>query len=474
MQFECPNCGNPIRVRDEYVGRKTRCHQCNEKVTIPEPESDIEFVKPVSATRKVAEEEPVDEDILEKYDEFRCKSCQHVFNAAVLKRKQEKACMYCGGELRPRKSTRRDGEKGQGSSGTWGAAVQAGGYTSHGWKGDTLHEHRVGIMKHARAEPPGSGLLGPKWCAYHVIFTTRRILVFEMERDQAGIAGGLLGGSAAPAEHVREIEQLYRANDMRALRKLTGKNDYEFSVGELTHLREERGRLCLGTHDGTDFEFEVGEYAAGQVAQEMAPVVGKRPAIEFTGTEPTRTGSREVSALFDQALLTVREHLGAFSDGKLFVSPNIPDDKLATAVEAYGKGIAPDSVLLLFDATLFHGAKHGFCLTPEFLLWQNRSADKPGRKALTDIKAIACDPGSLLAPAKLLVDRDEIVLHETRHGREIGEKLTEIVRTLKDAALGSAVIAPPDTGPKVCPRCGRQLQETDRFCGNCGTQVGQG
>lgn len=47
----------------------------------------------------------------------------------------------------------------------------------------------------------------------------------------------------------------------------------------------------------------------------------------------------------------------------IFISPNIPMKKLNGALSSYGQQINEDEVIVLFDDTVFGGAKEGFIIT---------------------------------------------------------------------------------------------------------------
>jgi len=42
IRFQCPECGKRLRVRDEHAGRKTRCVDCSEIISVPDGNDDWE------------------------------------------------------------------------------------------------------------------------------------------------------------------------------------------------------------------------------------------------------------------------------------------------------------------------------------------------------------------------------------------------------------------------------------------------
>ncbi|GAB7080893.1 hypothetical protein [Megalodesulfovibrio paquesii] len=54
---------------------------------------------------------------------------------------------------------------------------------------------------------------------------------------------------------------------------------------------------------------------------------------------------------------------------KSFISPNIPEKKLNGAIKGMDKALDPDSVILIFDSTMFGGAEDGIMFTNDTLYW---------------------------------------------------------------------------------------------------------
>jgi len=63
-------------------------------------------------------------------------------------------------------------------------------------------------------------------------------------------------------------------------------------------------------------------------------------------------------------------------NGRVFTTPNIPNNKLANALNSMALGISPESVVALVDATVFGGAKEG-CLFTNDCLYAKRILVKP-------------------------------------------------------------------------------------------------
>jgi len=68
--------------------------------------------------------------------------------------------------------------------------------------------------------------------------------------------------------------------------------------------------------------------------------------------------------------------LTPYGGGPLFVKPNIPEKKLRNAIGAYTRLESGESIVALFDDTVFGSTKGGFCLTDRRLLWKGQGTGK--------------------------------------------------------------------------------------------------
>jgi hypothetical protein len=65
IQVDCPECGNPHRVKDEIAGKKFACKQCGAAVRVPQPVSasqDIDVLDPKPTKPASAKRDPDDFD----------------------------------------------------------------------------------------------------------------------------------------------------------------------------------------------------------------------------------------------------------------------------------------------------------------------------------------------------------------------------------------------------------------------------
>jgi hypothetical protein len=73
--------------------------------------------------------------------------------------------------------------------------------------------------------------------------------------------------------------------------------------------------------------------------------------------------------------------------GDLYVTPQIPDKKLANAIAYYAKDARASEILVLYDASVWGGAKKGCCLTSRRLFWRNEE-EEPGDVFLSNVRDI--------------------------------------------------------------------------------------
>lgn len=89
----------------------------------------------------------------------------------------------------------------------------------------------------------------------------------------------------------------------------------------------------------------------------------------------------------------------------LYVSPNIPDDKLSNALGDYAHGIRKSEVVALFDATLLGSAKDGAVFTEEKIVFQNTDLHPAQEMRYDDVVGVTTKK-RFLGGMKLLVDHN--------------------------------------------------------------------
>jgi hypothetical protein len=88
----------------------------------------------------------------------------------------------------------------------------------------------------------------------------------------------------------------------------------------------------------------------------------------------------------------VRRHGMTIIDQYIFFEPNIPMDRLMSAIGAYAPGTKPESVLALIDNTMRGNAKDGGMLTTSQMIAHNMW-QKPTSIALTGIMSVGFNEG---------------------------------------------------------------------------------
>jgi hypothetical protein len=88
----------------------------------------------------------------------------------------------------------------------------------------------------------------------------------------------------------------------------------------------------------------------------------------------------------------VRRFGATIIDQYIFVQPNIPTDRLRSALSAYAKDVKPETVLVLIDNTMRGNAKDGGMLTTTHLIAHNMM-EKPVSIALNSMLSVGLKEG---------------------------------------------------------------------------------
>jgi len=128
-----------------------------------------------------------------------------------------------------------------------------------------------------------------------------------------------------------------------------------------------------------------------------------------------------------EVLEEIRKSLDGFTDKSLFVG-TIPPKKLNNAIKAYATEVAPEDVLLLFDNTVFGGAKDGFLLTAEAVHWHNQGESEPGQFRYAEIRKV--DFLKYTVSAAIVLNEREIQVQVTGDNDKFAETLANVIRRL--------------------------------------------
>jgi hypothetical protein len=133
-------------------------------------------------------------------------------------------------------------------------------------------------------------------------------------------------------------------------------------------------------------------------------------------------------------LKEIKEIQGEYPDSysHVHVGEVIPAAKLANAIVAYAPSVSPQDVLLLFDNTVFGGAKDGLLLSGDAVYWHNISTT-PGKTRYADIQNVEfLKSTSFFAAAKVLVNGNGIDVNMGDKNK-LAEALTRVIRHLAQA-----------------------------------------
>jgi len=164
----------------------------------------------------------------------------------------------------------------------------------------------------------------------------------------------------------------------------------------------------------------------------------------------------------------------------VFLFENIPPKKLRNARESYATTITEDeTVILLYDDTVFGSAKEGFLLTTK-RLYQKNLAEPPGALDVGRIESIALDDKTM--HSNLVVKSGEYELHMALIGHAKAEReatlqlVDGIVRLLQGDSQAAGENQTTDEAqvprPKRCRNCGAGCIEFANHCEYCGTKIG--
>ena len=141
----------------------------------------------------------------------------------------------------------------------------------------------------------------------------------------------------------------------------------------------------------------------------------------------------------------LREYLPTAPDLGLFVVPDIPASKLNAAIGDYARGVDPDEVLALYDATRLGSAKDGALFLVDRLVFQNNDLQAARTVRYEDIVGVR-SKRKLLGGRALEIDlnRARATVTETLDFSGQPGAVEYVERFLQQALLHGASRPPAD------------------------------
>ncbi len=155
----------------------------------------------------------------------------------------------------------------------------------------------------------------------------------------------------------------------------------------------------------------------------------KSDSQKKAGASPENLTGKEKSPMAlkrAQALEVIRSLLGEFASESLFTADNLPHDKLANAFESYAPDVSVFEVLLLFDNSVFGGAKHGLILTANAVYWCNNNMAQAKKRLFSEIQIVEYSSGFLWDG--VMIDGAEIQV--TKERPQLTQILADIILNL--------------------------------------------
>jgi hypothetical protein len=90
---------------------------------------------------------------------------------------------------------------------------------------------------------------------------------------------------------------------------------------------------------------------------------------------------------FEELIRKYAGQICSSTSGEIYFKPDIPEKKLKNAIESYANDIVPSNVIVLYDSTVFGGAKEGFLMTLAGF-YAKKLSGKPKQVDFSSIKSI--------------------------------------------------------------------------------------
>jgi hypothetical protein len=132
----------------------------------------------------------------------------------------------------------------------------------------------------------------------------------------------------------------------------------------------------------------------------------------------------------------VRTYLPHSPQLGLYVAPDVPPEKLRGALADYAKGVRPEDVLALYDATVFGSAKDGAVFLADRVVFQNNDLQPPQAIRYHDVVGVHLKGGALRGRrVEVEVARGRTTVTERIDFANRGEAAPHVARLLEQAIL---------------------------------------
>lgn len=130
-----------------------------------------------------------------------------------------------------------------------------------------------------------------------------------------------------------------------------------------------------------------------------------------------------------ELLNEVNQVIGDFKDPQLFVGKEIPSEKLVNAIDGFAFGVSHEDALLLYDNTLFGGAKEGALLTTTGVYWRSNMGDPRGEFAYDRIESVQSREGVLFADVLINGQAMQVAVGNDRN--KIAKMISDVIVRIK-------------------------------------------
>lgn len=166
----------------------------------------------------------------------------------------------------------------------------------------------------------------------------------------------------------------------------------------------------------------------------------------------------------------VRKYADQISDSRIWFAPDIPSNKLQSALRSYATDVSPNEVLMLVDETLFGGCKDGMLITHR-KIYAHQFLEAPKSIEITSIKSVEMkNKDGTFSASKLIVNDEkwlDLAIIDRAKNNHI--KLYRLMSELSSPGLSFDVIGEnAHQINKECPGCGAPASHFDRVCSYCG------